>query len=269
MNDWLVQWGIEGLKPFVGRLLLPPTSLLLGALLAWLLARRLPRAARALGVLSVVALWLMATPWAAHHLNRLLTPSPPALSAAAIAGLTAAPRTAIVVLGSGRRPMAPEYGGPDLTPRAHERLRYGAWLARQTRLPLAFSGGIGHAGVDVGVTEAEAARQALARDGGPPLRWAEDRSRDTNENARFSVALLQAEGIQRIVLVTHDFHQPRALAAFRRAIDRSGRPMDLVPAPMGQRMPPAGRVFDYLPQGDSLQRSTWVLHEWLGRRAGA
>jgi uncharacterized SAM-binding protein YcdF (DUF218 family) len=165
--------------------------------------------------------------------------------------------------------MAPDYGGPDLTPHAHERLRYGAWLARQTRLPLAYSGGIGHGAVDHGVTEAEAARQALARDRGPPLRWAEDRSRDTNENAAYSVAMLQADGIGRIVLVTHDFHQPRALAGFRRAIARSGRPMELVPAPMGQRVAPSGRVFDFLPTGDGLQRSTWVLHEWVGRLAGA
>lgn len=269
MNDWLIAWGIEGLKPFVSRLLLPPASLLLLGLLAWLLARRLPRTARALGLLSLVALWGLATPWGAHHLQRLLVPSPPVLTAAAIAGLTGAPHTAIVVLGSSRRSMAPEYGGPDLTPRAHERLRYGAWLARRTRLPLGFSGGIGHGAVDDGVTEAEATRQALARDGGPPLRWAEDRSRDTTENAERSVALLQADGITRIVLVTHDFHQPRALDAFRRAIARSGRSMDLVPAPMGQRMPPAGQVFDHLPQGDSLQRSTWVLHEWIGRRSGA
>lgn len=269
MNDWLVQWGIEGLKPFVSRVLVPPTSLLLLGLLAWLLARRLPRTARLLGVLSLVVLWLLGTPWAAHHLNRLLAPSPPVLSAASIAALAGAPRTAIVVLGSGRRAAAPEYGGPDLTPLAHERLRYGAWLARQTRLPLAYSGGVGHGAVDDGITESDAARLALARDGGPPLRWAESRSRDTNENAAFSVAMLQADGISRIVLVTHDFHQLRALAGFRRAIARSGRPVELVPAPIGQRMPPTGMLFDYLPTGEGLQRSTWVLHEWLGRLGGA
>jgi uncharacterized SAM-binding protein YcdF (DUF218 family) len=83
------------------------------------------------------------------------------------------------------------------------------------------------------------------------------------------VALLQADGIGRIVVVTHGFHQARALAAFRRAIARSGRPMDLVPAPMGLRTPPTGRLSDLLPGGESLQRSTWALHEWLGRLAGA
>lgn len=273
MNDWLIAWGIEGWKPALRLLLMPPVPMLLAALLAWALARRLPRTARWLGVGSLLALWLVATPWAAYHLQQALVPAPAPLSAPAIAGLAdrpGAPRTAVLVLGSGRRPHAPDYDAPDLSPLSHERLRYGAWLARQTRLPLAYSGGIGHgAALASGATEAEAARQALARDGGPPLRWAEDRSRDTNENAAFSVALLQTEGVGRIVLVTHDFHQPRALAAFRRAIARSGRPMDLVPAPMGQRLAPSGRVADLMPTGEALQRSTWVLHEWLGRLAGA
>lgn len=273
MNDWLIAWGIESWKPMLRMLLMPPAPLLLLGALAWGLAWRLPRMARLLGLGSLVALWLISTPWAAHHITRVLTPPTPVLSASAIAGLVdrpGAPRTAIVVLGSGRRPHAPDYGGPDLSPLGHERLRYGAWLARRTGLPLAYSGGVGHAAaVGEGPTEADAARQALAYDGGPPLRWAEDRSRDTNENAAFSVALLQAQGIGRIVLVTHDFHQPRALAAFRRAIARSGRPMDLVPAPMGQRPLPTGRLVDWVPTGEALQRSHWALHEWLGRLAGA
>jgi uncharacterized SAM-binding protein YcdF (DUF218 family) len=101
------------------------------------------------------------------------------------------------------------------------------------------------------------------------LRWSEGRSRDTNENAIQSVALLQAQGVGRIVLVTHDFHQTRALGGFRRAIDRSGKPMDLVPAPMGQRPVPTGVLSDFVPTGDALQHSTWVFYEWLGRLAGA
>lgn len=273
MNDWLIAWGIEAWKPALRMLLMPPAALLLPGLLAWALARRLPRTARLVGLLSLLALWLAATPWAAHHLLRLLTSPPPVLSAAAIAQLAdwpGAPRTAILVLGSGRRAQAPEYGGADLSPLGHERLRYGAWLARQTRLPLAYSGGIGHGAAEQGgPSEAEAARLALARDAGPPLRWADDRSRDTNENAAFSVALLQAQGVGRIVLVTHDFHQQRALAAFRRAVARSGQPMELVPAPMGHRPLPTGRLADWVPTGEALQRSHWAWHEWLGRLAGA
>lgn len=270
MNDWLVQWGLEAWKPALQSLVMPPVSLLLLGLVAWGLARRAPRLSRAMGGLALVGLWLVGTPWAAALLQRTLLAAPPPLSAASIAVLAGAPQTAVLVLGAGRRAFAPEYGGPDPRPLTLERLRYGVWLVRQTGLPLAYSGGIGHgAGRDETVTEAEAVRQALRREGGPPLRWAEERSRDTNENAVFSVALLQAEGIRRIVLVTHDFHQPRALAAFQRAIVRSGRPMDLVAAPMGIRPPPTGEIADFVPTADGLQRTQWVLHEWLGRLAGA
>lgn len=56
-----------------------------------------------------------------------------------------APTTAIVVLGSGREPLAREYGVSDLSMRSEQRLRYGIWLSRQTGVPLAFSGGVGWA----------------------------------------------------------------------------------------------------------------------------
>ena len=101
------------------------------------------------------------------------------------------------------------------------------------------------------------------------LRWAEQQSRDTNENARYSVAMLQADGITRLVLVTHGFHQRRALAAFQRAIAASGRPLQMVAAPVGLRPPPTGELSDYLPGSQGLLDSSLALHEWLGRLAGA
>ncbi len=268
MNDWLVHWGIEAWKPWLQQLVMPPVPLLLLGLLGWLLVRRHPRLGRALGLLSLLLTWLVCTPWAADQLQRRLTRPPPALSAEAMACLTGAPRTAILVLGAGRRRLALEYGSADLTPLTQERLRYGWWLARQTRLPLAYSGGIGH-GASAGPSEAEVVRLVTAREHGVALRWAEARSRDTNENAVYGLALLQAEGINRLVLVTHGFHQQRALQAFRRAIARSGQAMDLVPAPMGLRPPLDNTLRDFLPGADGLARSGWALHEWLGWLAGA
>ena len=48
-----------------------------------------------------------------------------------------------------------------------------------------------------------------------PLRWTEDRSRDTRENAAATVALLRAAGVRQIVLVTHASHMPRAMRLAR------------------------------------------------------
>lgn len=268
MNDWLVHWGIEGWKPALQVLVLPPLPLLLLALVAALLARRRPRLAGALGLVSAGLLWALCTPFVGHGLVDALTRPPPPLSAARIAALAGAPHTAILVLGAGRRTGLPEYAAPDLSPLGLARLRYGWWLARQTGLPLGYTGGVGHGAAD-GLTEAQAARVVTVRDRGVPLRWAEERSRDTNENAQFSVAMLQADGITQLVLVTHGFHQQRTLAAFERAIARSGRPMRLVPAPMGLNPPLRPEPGDFLPGVEGLAHSRWALHEWLGWLAGA
>jgi uncharacterized SAM-binding protein YcdF (DUF218 family) len=268
MNDWLVLWGLEAWKPALRAMVMPPVPMLLLVLLGLALVRRRPWLGRSLGVVGVVATWMVCTPWAGHVLQVALTQPPPPISAGQIATLRQAPGAAILVLGSGRRTLLLEYDQPDLTPMTLERLRYGWWLARQTGLPLGYSGGIGHGARD-GLTEAEAVAVVTKRDRGVPLRWAEGRSRDTNENARYSVAMLQADGITRLVLVTHGFHQRRALAAFQRAIAASGRPLQLVAAPVGLRPDPTGVLSDYLPGHQGLLDSSIALHEWLGRLAGA
>jgi uncharacterized SAM-binding protein YcdF (DUF218 family) len=180
--------------------------------------------------------------------------------------LKRAPKTAIVVLGGGRRLLAPEYGISTLKPRTIERLRYGLWLGRETGLPIAFSGGVG-LGAPAGPTEAEIAARIAEREYGRSLRWLETESRDTRENATKTVALLQAQGIEQIVLVTHGYHMPRALRNFQRAAE--GSAMRIIAAPMG--MPGSARLqaLDWLPSVEGFEQTRLALHEWLGRLMGA
>jgi|JI10StandDraft_1071094.scaffolds.fasta_scaffold111093_5 uncharacterized SAM-binding protein YcdF (DUF218 family) len=268
MNDLLVAMGVSGWKPVLGTLVLPPIPFLLMALVgAYRLSRR-----RALGwtlLMSGLALmWLMCTGAVGDGLTKVLTNPPPALSAEQVSRLARQPRTVVLVLGGGLRHMAPEYRDADLKPMTLERLRYGAWLAKQTGLPLMVSGGVGH-GAKSGQSEAEISRRVLERDFGMRLRWAEARSRDTQENANLSVALLRNEGIEHIVLVTHGFHQQRALANFQRAIVRAGVNIDVLPAPMGGK-PSTPPVFgDFFPTAEGFAATRLALHEWLGRLAGA
>ena len=268
MNDWLISLGIVHWKGALGTLLLPPTPLLLLALLGILLLPRWRGLGRALVMIAVLGLWAVCTTGVGHVLIEALTRPPPALSPERITSLVRAPKTAILVLGGGRKLEAPEYGAIDLKPLTLERLRYGLWLARQTRLPVGYSGGLGY-GSPAGPTEADAARLVAQRDFGVTLRWLEARSRDTNENARYSVAMLRADGIEQVLLVTHGFHQRRALAAFDRAIRQSGGTLRVIAAPMGLQ-PPLGRELgDWLPNAEGLALTRWALHEWLGRLAGA
>lgn len=272
MDGWVASW-VGGwpetggawylLKATARACLLPPTPLLLLGALGWWLAGRRVRSGRWLMLLAGLGLWGVCTTAGGDWLVRTLTRPPAPLGPADRAALTAAPDTAVLVLGAGRRVLQPEYGGPDLHPLGHERLRYGAWLARQTRLPLAFSGGASP-GEDRGPSEADVAALVLQRQGeGALLRWRESRSLDTDGNARESVRLLAAAGVRRTVLVTHGFHQRRALAAFERELRRQGVTMVLVPAALGEPPPAPLGPTDWVPGYKGLQRSWLAVYEAL------
>lgn len=259
---------LYALKPFITALLMPPTSLLLmlGACLAW---RRTARWTRPVAAALLVLLWLSACQGSGRWLVRDVLRPPAALDRPALAALAAGsggPSTAVIVLGAGRYGAAPEFlDQPDLTPNGLARLRYGMWLSRQLQQPLGYSGGVGWAQKD-GPSEADAAARIVRDEWGGTLRWAEGRSRDTRENADFSVPLLRADGVRRIVLVTHAWHMPRALAHFRRA---AGSGIEVVAAPFGFPGEDERSLLDWIPSTSGVLTVQWVVRELLGRAAGA
>jgi uncharacterized SAM-binding protein YcdF (DUF218 family) len=96
------------------------------------------------------------------------------------------------------------------------------------------------------------------------LRWVDDQSRDTAENAAQMQRLLARDGVQRIALVTQAWHMPRAQLAFARA------GFTVLPAPTGFTLPQQRTLLEWLPTAQGLQASREVLREWLGLRiAGA
>ena len=266
MNELFLALGIESWKGIAKTLVLPPLPFLALVLGGAAIVGRHRRVAWLLIVGGVAGLWLMCTVAAGKFLFEALLDPPPPLSAQAVAALKDSPRTAIVVLGGGRQRLAPEYGTAILKPRGTERLRYGLWLARRTGLPVAFSGGLApgaRPGPSGGGVGAGIARQEF----GIPLRWQEGTSRDTRENALFTIALLQPEGIERIVLVTHADHMPRSLRNFASAA--AGPGIAIVAAPLGV---PAGEgiaASDWLPSPGGFETTWAVLYEWLGLLAGA
>ena len=151
-----------------------------------------------------------------------------------------------------------------------ERLRYGLWLARETGLPVAFSGGTGYAqrqGPARG--RGRGADRACATSAGR-CNGSRPASRDTRENAERSVALLRPAGVTRIVLVTHGWHMRRSLRAFERAIARSGGGIALVAAPMGLARDDASRRPALAAQQRRVSSDTrQALREYLGLLVGA
>ncbi len=240
---------------FLRSLLAPPAlNILLVLLGLWLLRRKQPWPGRLLIAFSLLSLWLLATPLGSGLLARGLETD----SVLAVAHKSRwQGAQAIVVLGGGRD-VAPEFGGIDVPNYwTASRLRYAAWLYRQTGIPLAVSGGI----VQAREKESEAAVMArsLQQDYVVNVRWQEGLSRTTWENAQYSAALLQPEGVKKIVLVTQGLHMRRARMIF----EHFG--FEVVPAPIDAD---AGTARPWLlqlaPNLLAFVRSAQSLHEYGG-----
>ena len=268
MNDLLAQFGLESWKAFFAVLVLPPVPLLLLVLVGarLMFTRRL--LAWFFVLLGVLGIWFSCTQAVGFALSDWLLKPPHALTASGIAELKRAPKTVIVVLGGGRQLLAPEYGVSNLKPRTVDRLRYGVWLARETGLPLGFSGGIGHWSPG-GPSEAEIAARIAEREFGLKLKHLEGESRDTRENGSRTVSMLRPLGVEQIVLVTHDYHMRRALKNFEWAIASSGGGMRVIAAPMGLPMDGPPTFLDWFPSAEGFERTRVTFHEWLGRVLGA
>jgi uncharacterized SAM-binding protein YcdF (DUF218 family) len=231
------------LKTALKNLFLPPAGPLLIALAGLLLIKRRPVLGRSLVFVGLATLWLLSTPIVANSLQRMAEQYPPLdLRAASTA-------QAIVILGGGgQRLYAPEYDGTAAGPILLERLSYGAYVAHETQLPVLVTGM---------KVEASAMHATLARNFGIETHWIDNRAYDTFENARNSAQILKADGIQRIILVTHGTHMRRAVEEFRAA------GLDVIPAPLGMN-DTTHFGLGLQPYPDALLRSYAAINELVG-----
>jgi uncharacterized SAM-binding protein YcdF (DUF218 family) len=229
------------LKKLFSALILPPAGPLLLAAAGISLAaigksRRWRHGGLWLAAGAIGALFALSLPVVSHELMAPLQRMPAATPE------TMAQPQAIVVLGG-------------ISPHALERLRYAAHLARQTGLPLLVTGGAPQGGRP----EAERMAEILRDDFATPVRWIENKSRDTAENAAYSAPLLKAAGIRRIALVSHAWHLPRAVPLF----ERTG--FAVFPAPTAFDTLPPSLWACWRPSSHALDNSTLALNEYLGR----
>ncbi|MBK6602127.1 MAG: YdcF family protein [Betaproteobacteria bacterium] len=235
-------------KAIVKSLILPPTGLLLLALIGLAIIGRHPRSGRALATLATAALLALSTPIASGTLIRLLDDSPP------IDLTVAKTAQAIVIPGGGVRRNALEYGGDTLGRLTLERVRYGARLAKATGLPILVTGGSVTGNT---VPEAVLMKEALEAEYGLKVQWVEDRSRNTRENATLAAAMLKAEGVNDAILVVHAFDVRRAALIY----NESG--LRITPAPIG--IPNPGIDWrNFLPTAATMQTSQYACYELLG-----
>lgn len=237
------------LEGAVDSILMPPGGNVLLALLGLLL---LPRARRLAAIVLFVALgslYALSTPVVASTLAWSLQAHP---VLAPGSDLRAA--EAIVVLGTASV-VRDDLGVHTAGGRLLERLRYAASVHRRTGLPLLVTGGNRRPGRPA---EADVMARSLGNDFHVGVRFVENRSRNTSENAAYSAALLAPVGITRIVLVTHTSHMARAAGAFE------DQGLTVVPAPIGHGFVSLSFTA-FLPRASALARSVAATREHLGR----
>lgn len=168
---------------------------------------------------------------------------------------------AIVLLGSGLRNNATEFSETNFTlsSKALERVRYAAKLGHETGLPILVSGG--QVFKSDAPSEATVMAQALENEFHIPVKWQENQSRNTAENAIFSREMLQPLKIDKILLVTHAFHMKRAKIEF----EKVGFNVQIAPtAYLSSTNKDELTIFDFLPSAQAMLNSTLALHEYMG-----
>jgi uncharacterized SAM-binding protein YcdF (DUF218 family) len=231
--------------------LIPPNLFILAALIGTLLAWRSSRFGLWLATAAIGCLYLLSTPIVAYWLIRATD----ALAGAMPRVAAEAPPGAIIVLSGdivhSGVPGEPEWAGEVTV----ERLAKAAQLQKRLGLPILVSGGITSYSLD---TSAAAMSRTLEEDFRVPVRWREDRSRNTYQNAAFSAAILRRAGIPAALVVTQPWHMARTLWSF----DTVGYPVIPAPTPTIQTLPRSAAML--LPQVPSLLDSHRALHEMIG-----
>lgn len=237
------------LKKILSALILPPASLILLAFLGLWLTRKHPRTGKTLIALALTSLLILSLPITGNALLHSLETAPP-ITEAQLKEVQA-----IVILGGGKNNSAPEYGGADTINKwTLERLRYGAYLQKQTGKPILVSSGAPYGGRP----EADAMAESLKQDFHAKTIWVEDQSNDTAENAAYSAKLLKQHGITHIALVSQAWHLPRA----QRLFVRQGLTVTL--APTGYTTGEANPIAQWLPEANALNKSSIAIKEYLG-----
>ncbi len=234
---------------FIAAFLLPPLNvlLLLIAGIVWFDHRKL---ARPLLITSCGLLWLFSTPFFAATASQWLETSTKPL----VKPLHAA--EAIVILGGGTYYNAPEYDNQDtVNDNELARLRYGAKLYREKPLPILVSGG---KPAEHSRSEAQQMRAVLVEEFHVPVRWLEQNSTNTYENALFSQKILQQADIKTILLVTHAVDMRRAAKEFRRL------GFTVLEAPTIFTTRNSIDLFAFIPDARAMSKTSRFFHELIG-----
>jgi uncharacterized SAM-binding protein YcdF (DUF218 family) len=138
---------------------------------------------------------------------------------------------------------------------SEERLIFAAAAYHRLHLPVAVSGGP-ISGMHDSI--AGLMKSTLESEFDVPVKWTEDRSGSTWENAVDTAQLLRPAGVTTVVLVSQAWHLPRAIWAFQQA------GLKALPWVVRDAPPQMYHWGDFVPRYDGLGRSFGALHELIG-----
>ena len=241
------------LKKLITAMILPPFNILilwgLSLILAKFNFRKLSRISTALGF---SLLYLLSIPYTAQVLkDSLITEDHLTLQDYQQA-------QAIVLLGGGLRDSKELYAPLASTAIQLERLRYAAFLQKETHLPLLITGAS-----PTGAIEAKIAAEELQNFFNVPTKWIEPKALTTKENALFTKKILEKEGIRYEVLLVHhdEWHMQRAKLLFQQ------QGFDVLAASVGEGITPDSyglNMMHFIPQGGAITKNMQLRKEWIG-----
>ena len=227
--------------------LAPPALFIVLSLFGTIFALKWPRTGVGIALASNICLFASATTALSSYINHQLE-----LMIPETADFNQA--QAIVVLGADIQ--SGEGNSPDwLGPLSLERVLFAVDAYRYLGLPVAVSGG------PIGETKESLAamlKTTFESYFSVPVKWTEDRSRNTFENALYTAAMLRNQNITKVVLVTQSRDLPRAIWSFEQA-GLHAMPWHTPRTPIEVE-----KIEDFLPNTAALQTSFYGLHELLG-----
>lgn len=175
---------------------------------------------------------------------------------------------AIVVLGGAVRPQFPPRPWIDVA-EAGDRPIHGAQLYKQGKAPLVILSGGRIEWQGGGPPESADMAKLVEALGVPANAIVQDpTSLNTYENAVNVKQILQARGLNRVLLVTSAMHMPRALRVFyRQGIEALPAPTDFLVSEQEIREPNTtwqARLLSWPPEAENLYRLTRALKEYIG-----
>lgn len=130
----------------------------------------------------------------------------------------------------------------------------GYYVFKKTNLPIILSGG----SVEGKLSDSEAMYQFFRDLGIPENKLIEEKnSRDTGENASFTVKICKEKGYGSIILVTSAYHMKRAVKHF------SDKGVKVLPYPADSKISGSYNIYSFLPKSATLSLSVKVLREHI------